>query len=159
MKLDMQVGLAPGHTVLDGDPVPLSPKGHGPKFSAHICCDRMAGWIKMPLGREVGLGPIDTMLDGDPASRPKKGAQPSIFGPCVLWPTGWMDQDGAWYGGRPLSRRHCAGWGWAPFSRRGGPYPAQCVLDVDSPLPDKRAPYRTLRCLRGEHSERQTAQR
>ena len=23
---------------------------------------------------------------------PKKGAQPPIFGPCLLWPNGWMDQ-------------------------------------------------------------------
>ena len=24
---------------------------------------------------------------------PKKGEQPPIFGPCLLWPNGWMDQD------------------------------------------------------------------
>jgi len=30
-----------------------------------------------------------------------KGAQPSIFGPRLLWPNGWMDQDATWYGGRP----------------------------------------------------------
>jgi len=28
MKLGMQVGLGPGHTVLDGDPAPPPPKGH-----------------------------------------------------------------------------------------------------------------------------------
>ena len=34
------------------------------------------------------------MLDGDdPAPPPKIGAQPSIFGPCLLWPNGWIDQD------------------------------------------------------------------
>jgi len=59
MKLGMQVGLGPGHIVLDGDPVPPLPKGHSPKFSAHICCGQMAGWIKVPLGIEVGLGPGD----------------------------------------------------------------------------------------------------
>ena len=53
MKLGMQVGLGPGHTVLDGDPALLPPKGHSPQFSAHICCGQMAGWIKMPLGMEV----------------------------------------------------------------------------------------------------------
>jgi len=47
MKLGMQVGL--GHIVLDGDQ--LSPKkGHSPPFLAHVHCDEMAGWIKMPLG-------------------------------------------------------------------------------------------------------------
>jgi len=57
MKLGMQVGLAPGHIVLDCDPAPPSQRDKAPQFSAHICCDQMAGWIKMPLGREVGLGP------------------------------------------------------------------------------------------------------
>ena len=58
----------------------------------------MAGWIKMPLGRDVGLGPDDIVLDGDPAPSPQKGAEPPspIFGPCLLWPNGWMDQDGTW---------------------------------------------------------------
>jgi len=47
----------------------------------------------MKLGTDVGLGHI--VLDGDPALTPpaKKGAQPPIFGPCLLWPKGWMDQD------------------------------------------------------------------
>jgi len=71
-----------------------SPKGGRapPQFSAHICCGQMAGWIKMALGREVGLGPIDIVLDGDPAPLPQKGAESPIFGPCLLWPDGWMDQ-------------------------------------------------------------------
>ena len=51
------------------------------------------GWIRMPLGTEVGLRPGDTVLDGDPAS-PKKGhSSPPIFGPSLLWPNGWMDQE------------------------------------------------------------------
>ena len=49
----------------------------------------MDAWVKMPLGMEVGLGPGDFVLDGDPA--PKKGSEPPIFGPCPLWPNGWMD--------------------------------------------------------------------
>jgi len=52
----------------------------------------------MSLGTEVGLSPGDFLLDGDPALLPKKGAESSqIFGPCLLWPNGWMDQDGTWY--------------------------------------------------------------
>jgi len=54
----------------------------------------MAGWIKMPLAMDVGLSPDDFMLDGDPAPLPKKGAELPIFGPRLLWPNGWMDQDG-----------------------------------------------------------------
>jgi len=73
MKLGMQVGLGPGHIVLDGDPALAPPKGHSSQFSAHICCGQMAGWIKMSLVMEVGLGQGDFVLDGDPALLPKKG--------------------------------------------------------------------------------------
>ena len=68
MKLGMQIGLCPGHIVLDGDPAPLPQTGTAlPKFLAHICCGQMAAWIKMSLGMEQGLGPGDFVLDGDPA--------------------------------------------------------------------------------------------
>ena len=92
MKLGMQVGLGPGHIVLDGDPAPPSPKGHSPpQFLAHICCSQMAAWIKMSLGMELGLSP------GDPATPPQKLAgAPQIFGQCLLWPNGWMDEEAAW---------------------------------------------------------------
>jgi len=73
MKLDIQVGLGPGHIVLDRNPGPPPPKGHSPQFSAHICCGQMARWIKMPLGTEVGLDPSDIVLDGDAALPLQKG--------------------------------------------------------------------------------------
>jgi len=65
MKLGMQVGLDPGHIVLDGHPAPFL------QFSAHICCGQMAGWIKMALGMEVGLGPGHILLDGTQLPCPK----------------------------------------------------------------------------------------
>jgi len=83
MKLGMQVGLGPGHIVLDGDPAPAPQKGGGgPQFSAHICHGQIAAWIEMRLGMELGLSPADFVLDGDPTSLPKKGRSPQIFGPC-----------------------------------------------------------------------------
>ena len=30
---------------------------------------------------------------------PKGGRAPQIFGPCLLWPKGWMDEAGTWHGG------------------------------------------------------------
>ena len=40
-----------------------------------------------------------------------------VFGPCLLWPNGWMDQDTTSYGGRLRCRPHCARMGpSSPFS-------------------------------------------
>ena len=38
MKLGMEVGLIPGHIVLDGYPAPSSKGAQLPQFSAHVCC-------------------------------------------------------------------------------------------------------------------------
>ena len=64
---------------------------------------------------EVGLGPVHIVLDGDTASLHKKGAELPIFGPCLLWPNGWMDEGATWYGGRPRHNRHPA----PPSLKRG----------------------------------------
>jgi len=76
----------------------------------------------MPLDMELGLNPGDFVLDGDPAS-PKKGADPPQnkinFGPCLLWPNGWMDQNGTWHGGRPQPRRLCVRWGASTPPQKG----------------------------------------
>jgi len=42
MKLGVEVGLGPGHIVLDGNPAPHPQRG-SPQFSVHICCDQTAG--------------------------------------------------------------------------------------------------------------------
>ena len=78
----MQVGLGPGHIVLDGDPAPPPQKGTDPQFSTHIRCCQMAAYIKMALGMDVGLGPGDFVLDVDPL--PKKGAEPPNFRPMFI---------------------------------------------------------------------------
>ena len=69
-----------------------------------VYCGQTVGWIKMKLRMEVGLGPGhwiglslgDIVLDGHPAP-PKSGTTPPVFGPCLLWPNDWMDQDATWY--------------------------------------------------------------
>ena len=66
-----------------------------------VYCGQTVGWINMKLGMQVGLGPDRIVLDGDPAPLPQKRVEPPIFGPCLLWPNGWMDEDGTWHGGRP----------------------------------------------------------
>ena len=58
-------------------------------------CGQTVGRIKMKLGKQVRLGPGHIVLDGDPAPPPlegRGGASP-IFGPYLLQPNDWMDQD------------------------------------------------------------------
>ena len=86
---------------------PRQKRGQSPQFSAHFYCGQTAGCIKMPLGMEVGLSPGDVMLDGVAALPPPKRAQPPVFGSCLLWPNGWMDEDTTKYGNRPRPRPHC----------------------------------------------------
>jgi len=110
MPLGMKVGSSAGNCVLYGDPAPSPHKGvePPPQFSAHFYCGQAAAWIKMPLGTEVGIGLRDIVFDVDPAT-PRKRAHPPhpIFGTCLLWPNGWMDEDAAWSGNRPRHRPHC----------------------------------------------------
>jgi len=96
MKLGTEVGLGPGHTVLDGDPAPQKRGTAYPYFSAHGYCGQTTGWIKMPFGMEVGLGPGHIVLDGDQAPSRKEHSSPPLFGPCLLWPNAWMDQFATW---------------------------------------------------------------
>jgi len=90
MKLGMRVGLGPGHSVLDRDRAPLPKTGYGhsapTQFSAHICYRKIAGWIKMLLGRQVVLGPSDIMLDGEPAPILRQGGRAPLsrFGGLVM---------------------------------------------------------------------------
>ena len=68
-ELGMEVGLGPGHTVLDGDPAPLPQRGTAPNF-------RPMSVVAKPLDGsrcQLGLGPGDIVLDGDPAPPPQKG--------------------------------------------------------------------------------------
>jgi len=54
---------------------------------------------------------------------PKKGTELPIFGPFLLSPNSWMDQDGTWYGGRFQPRRLCVRWGPSFPSPKGAQSP------------------------------------
>jgi len=64
-----------------------------------------------PLGMEVCLGPGDFVFHGNQLPQKKGAAIHPIFGLCLTWPNGWIDQDTTSYGGRPRPRPHCARWG------------------------------------------------
>jgi len=130
MPLGMEVGLGPGDFVLDVDTAPPPQKGGGPKFSPMII---VAKQLDGSIGTEIGLiSSVDFVLDGDQPPSPKKGRSRPIFGPCLLRPTGCMDQDATWYRCRPRPRRHCVRWG--PSS----PNPAPLPKIGAEPLPNFR---------------------
>jgi len=71
-----------------------------------VYCGQTVRWIKMELGMHAVLGSGHIVLDGSPAPPRQKGAELPIFGPCLLWPNGWMDEDAIWYGSIPQPRPH-----------------------------------------------------
>jgi len=51
---------------------------------------------------------------------PKRGtASRPVFGPCLLWPNGWMDYDETWLAGRPRPWPYCVRWGPSSPSPKG----------------------------------------
>ena len=90
-----------------------------------VYCDQTVARIKMKLGTRYAGRPRPWLhcVRWGPSSPSPKGAQPLIFGPCPLWPNGWMDQDGTWHGDGPLSRPHCARWGTSSRPTKGAESP------------------------------------
>ena len=110
MKLGMEVGISPGHIVLFGDPAPPPKKGAQlPQFFAHVYYGQTTVCIRIPFGTDVGLS---------------LGTTPPIFGPCLLWPNGWMDQDASWYGSRTRPRHIVLDGDPAPPARKGHSTPS-----------------------------------
>jgi len=120
MKLGTQVGLSPGHIVLDGDPGPTPPKGHNPPiFRPCVLCPN--SWMDQDAtGMEVGLSPGHIVLDGNPAPLPKKGGTAPQFS----------------------AHDYCAQtteWIKMPLAMEVGLGPGHIVLDRDTaPPPPKR---------------------
>jgi len=60
-----------------------------------VYCGQTVGW------RAGRPRPWPHCVRWRPSSPSPKGLTPLIFGPYLLWPNVWMDQDVTWYGGRP----------------------------------------------------------
>ena len=71
---------------------------------------------------------------GPSFSLPKRDTRaPLIFGPCLLWPKGWIDRNATGYGGKPRPRRHCVR--WEPSSPIGAQQPqlfGPCLLRANA---------------------------
>jgi len=71
MKLGIQVGLGPGHVVLDGNSVLLPQRG-GAELGPYRLWPN--GWMDPDATWYRERRPGDFVLDGDPAPLPKKAA-------------------------------------------------------------------------------------
>jgi len=139
MKLGMAVGLGPGHIVLDGNPALLSPKEHSPPILGP-CLLRPNGWLDQDATWYGGRPRPRQHCARRGLTSPRKGgtAAPNFcpmycgqtglggsrcnfpqFSTHVLWRNGWMDQDAAWYRGRPRPRPHFVRWRLRSPSSRG----------------------------------------
>ena len=112
----------------------------------------------MALDMKVGLGPGHIVLDGDAAPSAKKATEPPIFGPYLLWPKCWMDEDTTWYIGRPQPRRHCVRWGTSSLQKGHSPPPIfrPCLLWPNGWMDEDATCYGSRPRLR-PHSVRQGA--
>ena len=110
----------PRRLCVEWRPSSTQKKGHSPSPNYwHVYSGQMAGWIKMPLATKVNPCPGDVVIDGVTAPlQPLKEHSPPVFGPCPLWPKGWMDEDATWYGSRLWPRPHCVRQGPSSFAKR-----------------------------------------
>ena len=126
MSLGRKVGFGPGHIVLHGHPPPLPKKGTAPNFRPMSIVAKRLDGSRWQLAWRWALVQ-STLCWGPPL--PRKGGAP-IFGPFLLWPKGWMHQNGTWYGGRPQPRRLCVRWRLSPPLPKGAEPPifGPCLL-------------------------------
>jgi len=126
MPLGTKVCVSPGDSVLDGDPGALPTKVWSPSLIFGPFLLWPNGWMHQdatwygrkpePMGLCVRWGPRPSSQKGGRA----RGQSHSIFGPCLLWPKGWMDQGGTWDGDMPWSSPHCAKWWRSSPPQKGG---------------------------------------
>jgi len=130
----------PRRLVLDGDPAPYPKRGGVPHNfrPTSIVSKRLHGsrchLVRRHASAYATLCSMWTQLP------PEKGhTHPHpIFGPCLLWPNVWMDEDVAnWYGSRPRPMPHyCTG---SQLPRKGHnslPLFGPCLLWPRLPIPD-----------------------
>jgi len=118
MALGMEVGLGPGHSVLDGDTAPLPKKGQSPLFSAHLHCGQTAGHQDATLygGRPQ---PRRLCVRWGPSPLPLKGRSPQFSGYVYCCQT--------------------AAWIKMPLGTEVGLGLRDIVFDVDPATPRKKA--------------------
>jgi len=109
-KLGTQVGLGPGHIVLDGDQVPLPHSDTAPNFWPCLlwpngCMDQDATWYggrPRPWPHCARCGPSSPS-----AEKGVYTVKPPNFRPSLFCPNRCMDQHATWYGGGSTQATLC----------------------------------------------------
>jgi len=116
IPLGAEVGLSLGDIVLDGDTAPPSLKGNSPHFRPMTVVakplDGLRCHLVWPRPRRLCVW----WRRSSPTEKKWNITHP-IFGQCLLWPNGWMDEYATLYGSRPRPRPH--------YVRRGPSSPAK----------------------------------
>jgi len=106
-----------------------------PVCDVGVFVGQRVGWIRMPLGMEEGLSSGHTVLDIIKTQLPDGKKHPPfsqftdagfvriIRSACLLFPNGWMDQDGIWHEARPRPRPHCVRWRPSPPNKGAQQHP------------------------------------
>jgi len=135
MPFGMEVALSPDDFVLDGDPAPYPKRGGDPpNFRPTSIVAKWLHGSRCHLVRRWASA-YATLCSMWTQLHPEKRAHPPhpIFGSCLLWPNGWMDEDAAWYGSRPRPRPHCTT-RWSPSNSSPLPLFGPCLLWPRSPI-------------------------
>jgi len=124
MRLGTKVGVVLHDIVLDGDAAPPL-KGHTPNFRPFsVVAKRLHDGLRCHLvwrytSAQATLCSVGTQLPPE-----KRHPHPHpIFGPCLLWPKGWIDEHASWYGSRPRHRPRCIRRGPSQLSTKGAQHP------------------------------------
>jgi len=102
-------------------PSPNSKKGTAPNFRTISVVPIRLDGSRCHLIRRKASAQVRWGL----SSPQMRNSSPQIFGPCLLWPNGSMNQNSTWYGERHRPMRHCVRWRHSlpPPSQKGEQQP------------------------------------
>ena len=82
--------------------------GNAQEYTEVSCCICIQDDLTQLISSSLGYIILSILCSMGNQLPQEKGHSPHlIFGPCLLWPNGWMDEDATLYESRPLRRPHC----------------------------------------------------
>jgi len=120
----MILNIAPGFSVTRGNNFKLAKQTCSIEVRKYFYCNRIVdAWNSLPnavfapsSAKNCKMNLCATRYGGRPQPRRRcvrrvpsshytRGTAPPVFGPYLLWPKGWMDEDATWDGSRLSSPR------------------------------------------------------